>query len=121
MQAGTRTNLPTPDKCKGRALDRLPEGDVRGRLRNVPVRYQEGYRCTGWRVQVKNPPRRRTPPTTSAGSPATMLTLIRWMGRYYSRVRQVHGACFYDGIRHDQTERLIRGTSVYICDAEQLA
>ena len=43
------------------------------------------------------------------------------VGRYYSRISQLHGACFYDGICNDQTERRIRETAIYIEDAERLA
>ena len=42
------------------------------------------------------------------------------VGRYYSRIGQLHGSCFYDGICNDQTERRIRETSIYIEDAERL-
>ena len=43
------------------------------------------------------------------------------VGRYYSRISQLHGSCFYVGHCNDQTERRIRETSVYIKDAERLA
>ena len=43
------------------------------------------------------------------------------VGRYYSRISQLHGSCFYDGICNDQTERRIRETADYINDAEGLA
>ena len=43
------------------------------------------------------------------------------VGRYYSRIGQLHGACFYDGMCNDQTERRIRETAIYIEDAERLA
>ena len=43
------------------------------------------------------------------------------VGRYYSRISQLHGACFYDGNCNDQTERRIRETAMYIDDAERLA
>ena len=42
------------------------------------------------------------------------------VGRYYSRISQLHGSCFYVGICNDQTERRIRETSIYIEDAERL-
>ena len=42
-------------------------------------------------------------------------------GRYYSRIHNLHGQCFYGGFCNDQTERRIRETSVYIDDAEALA
>ena len=43
------------------------------------------------------------------------------VGRYYSRISQLHGSCFYDGICNDQTVRRIRETAIYIEDAERLA
>ena len=42
------------------------------------------------------------------------------VGRYYSRISQLHGSCFYVGICNDQTERRIRETDIYIEDAERL-
>ena len=45
----------------------------------------------------------------------------RLQGRYYSRIHNLHGQCFYAGFCNDQTERRIRETSVYIDDAEALA
>lgn len=44
------------------------------------------------------------------------------VGRYYSRISQLHGDCFYDG-RCDSpdTIRRIRETDRYIADAERLA
>ena len=45
----------------------------------------------------------------------------RLQGRYYSRLSQLHGACFYTGACNEHTERRIRETDVYIDDAEALA
>ena len=47
-------------------------------------------------------------------------SLIR---RYYSRQRELHGACFYFGLCEplDEVERRIRETADYIQDAENLA
>ena len=41
--------------------------------------------------------------------------------RYYSRLSQLHGACFYTGACNRHTERRIRETANYISDAERLA
>ena len=41
--------------------------------------------------------------------------------RYYSRLSQLHGACFYTGACNRHTERRIRETAAYIADAEALA
>ena len=43
------------------------------------------------------------------------------LGRYWSRIGQLHDACFYDGLCNDQTERRVRETEIYIDDAEGLA
>ena len=42
-------------------------------------------------------------------------------GRYYSRIHQLHGACFYDGRCNPDTARRIRETAQYISDAAGLA
>ena len=42
-------------------------------------------------------------------------------GRYYSRLIQLHGACFYTGACNRHTERRIRETDAYIDDAEALS
>ena len=42
-------------------------------------------------------------------------------GRYYSRIHQLHGACFYDKRCNPDTERRIRETAQYISDAARLA
>ena len=42
-------------------------------------------------------------------------------GRYYSRLSQLHGACFYTGACNRHTERRIRETAGYVADAERLA
>ena len=44
------------------------------------------------------------------------------VGRYYSRIHQLHGQCFYNGrCASPDTERRIRETANYIHDAEELA
>ena len=43
------------------------------------------------------------------------------VGRYYSRISQLHGSCFYDGRCNPDTERRIRETIHYVEDAERLA
>ena len=68
------------------------------------------------------------PPTTSLTSRG-LDTLARQdtgvkplVGRYYSRITQLHGECFYNGIwEPTETERRIRETSDYVDDAEELA
>lgn len=41
--------------------------------------------------------------------------------RYYSRLSQLHGACFYTGACNRHTERRIRETDAYIADAVALS
>jgi hypothetical protein len=43
------------------------------------------------------------------------------VGRYYSRIHQLHGSCFYVVLCNPDTERRIRETADYIQDAERLA
>lgn len=43
------------------------------------------------------------------------------VGRYYSRIHQLHGSCFYLGLCNPETERRIRETALYIRDAQLLA
>ena len=43
------------------------------------------------------------------------------VGRYYSRISQLHGQCFYVGNCNPDTERRIRETADYIRDVEELA
>ena len=45
----------------------------------------------------------------------------RLQGRYYSRIQNLHGMCFYSGFCNDQTERRIRETATYIDDTQTLA
>ena len=67
------------------------------------------------------------PPTTSRTSNGLDALASRdnsikpLVGRYYSRISQLHGSCFYDGICNEETERRIRQTIDYIRDAEALA
>ena len=43
--------------------------------------------------------------------------------RYYVRQAELHGQCFYNGLCDplEDTERLVRRTSAYIADAQELA
>ena len=43
------------------------------------------------------------------------------VGRFYSRLSQLHDSCFCVGVCNQETERRIRETADYIRDAEQLA
>ena len=41
--------------------------------------------------------------------------------RYYSRLSQLHGSCFYTGACNRHTERRIRETAAFIADAQSLS
>lgn len=41
--------------------------------------------------------------------------------RYYSRLSQLHGSCFYTGACNRHTERRIRETAAFITDARSLS
>ena len=43
------------------------------------------------------------------------------VGRYFTRISYLHGACFYSGICGADVERRIRETTAYIDDAENLS
>ena len=67
-------------------------------------------------------------PSTTAATTNNLDSLARrtpetrqLQGRYYSRIHNLHGMCFYAGFCNDQTERRIRETAAYIDDAEALA
>ena len=67
------------------------------------------------------------PPTTAATTNGLdslarqFLEAASLQGRYYSRIYNLHGMCFYSGFCNDQTERRIRETGGYVDDAEALA
>jgi len=67
-------------------------------------------------------------PSTTAATTTNLDSLARrtpdarrLQGRYYSRIHNLHGLCFYAGFCNDQTGRRIRETAAYIDDAEALA
>ena len=67
-------------------------------------------------------------PSTTVATTNNLASLARrapetrqLQGRYYSRIHNLHGMCFYAGFCNDQTERRIRETAAYIDDAEALA
>ena len=67
-------------------------------------------------------------PSTTAATTNNLDSLARrapetrqLQGRYYSRIHNLHGMCFYAGFCNDQTERRIRETAAYIDDVEALA
>ena len=103
------------------ALERLGEGDLRDAAEKA---WCATKRATDALILARTGEEPFTTPRTTneldrlADNNADVKTLV---GRYYSRISQLRGACFYDGLCNDQTERRVRETEIYIADAEQLA
>ncbi len=103
------------------ALERLEAGDVRDAAEKA---WCATKRATDALILARTGEEPRTTARTTnqldslADRGSNLKPLV---GRYYSRISQLHGACFYDGICNDQTERRIRETSDYIEDAARLA
>ena len=102
------------------ALERLAAGDIRDAAEKA---WCATKRATDALILARTGEEPVTTARTTneldrlAGRDSNVKPLV---GRYYSRIGQLHGACFYDGIRNDQTERRIRETDIYIADAERL-
>ena len=102
------------------ALERLENGDIRDAAEKA---WCATKRATDALILARTGEEPRTTARTTNqldGLAARESNLKPLVGRYYSRISQLHGACFYDGICNDQTERRIRETSDYIEDAERL-
>ena len=103
------------------ALERLSAGDIRDAAKKA---WCATKRATDALILARTGEEPRTTARTTneldtlADREGDVKPLV---GRYYSRIGQLHGMCFYDGICNDQTERRIRETAVYIDDAERLA
>ncbi len=103
------------------AIERLSHGDVRDAAEKA---WCATKRATDALILARTGEEPATTALTSNGlddlarmDPAAK-SLV---GRYYSRISQLHGACFYNGICNSETERRIRETADYIDDAERLA
>ena len=104
------------------ALRKLAEGDVRDAAEKA---WCATKRATDALILARTG---EEPPTTSLTSRGldslarTDSVVKPLVGRYYSRITQLHGECFYNGICDpEETERRIRETADYIWDAENLA
>ena len=104
------------------ALQKLAEGDIRDAAEKA---WCATKRATDALILARTG---EEPPTTSLTSRgldalARRDTAIRpLVGLYYSRITQLHGECFYNGICDPgETERRIRETADYVRDAENLA
>ena len=103
------------------AIERLEEGDIRDAAEKA---WGATRRATDALIMAitGEPPSTTAATTNNLDSLARQITDVRQLqGRYYSRIHNLHGLCFYAGFCNDQTERRIRETADYIRDAERLA
>lgn len=105
----------------GQAVERLEEGDIRDAA-------EKAWCATKRATDALILARTGEEPVTTARTTDELDALAHGdsearglLGRYYSRLGQLHGACFYDGRCNPQTERRIRETTAYIADAEILS
>ena len=104
------------------ALEMLDQGKVRNAAEKA---WGATKRATGALVLARTG---QEPGTTAMTSDAlddlgdTDPGVKSLVGRYYSRITQLHGQCFYNGrCSSPHTLRRIRETVLYIQDAERLA
>ena len=105
------------------ALERLAAGDIRDAADKAWCATKRA--CDGL-ILARTGEEPETSPMTTRGMQrlASQDSRVRrLMPRYYTRMGQLHGACFYLGFCDpvDDTERRIRETTDYIDDAEALA
>ena len=105
----------------GQAVERLEEGDIRDAAEKA---WCATKRATDALILASTDEE----PVTTARTTDELDALAHrepeartLLGRYYSRLGQLHGACFYDGRCNPQTERRIRETTDYIADAQTLS
>ncbi len=103
------------------AIERLDRGDIRDAAEQA---WCATRRATDGLILA----RAGEEPVTTAGTSDDLDVLARrepevrsLQDRYYSRIHQLHGACFYDRRCNPDTERRVRETGQYISDAEVLA
>ena len=103
------------------AIERFGEGDIRDAA-------EKAWCATRSATDAVILARTGEEPSTTSATTNNLDALARHyaetrqlQGRYYSRIHNLHGQCFYAGFCNDQTERRIRETSAYIDDAEALA
>lgn len=106
---------------QAQAVERLEQGDIRDAAEKawcaakratdalILARFNEEPRTTARTTDELDDLAHREPAARSL------------QGRYYSRLSQLHGACFYGGRCNRHTERRIRETAQYIADAQALA
>ena len=104
----------------GEAMERLAVGDVRDAAEKA---WCATKRATDGLILARTGEEPGTTARTSYGVDALARQDARvapLVGRYWSRIGQLHGNCFYDGMCNEHTERRIRETAIYIDDAEGL-
>ncbi len=106
---------------QAQAIDRFDQGDVRDAAEKA---WCATKRATDALILIRT----GEEPVTTARTTDELDALVdrepaaeSLLGRYFSRLGQLHGACFYDKRCNPQTERRIRETGQYISDAEILA
>ena len=103
------------------AIERLQNGDIRDAAEKA---WCSTKRATDALILARTG---EEPPTTAATTDhldnlCRLVPEIQTLqGRYYSRIHNLHGMCFYSGYCNDQTERRINETAAYIDDAQTLA
>ena len=103
------------------AIERLEEGDIRDAAEKAWCATRSATDALIMAI-TGEPPSTTAATTNNLDSLARRITDVRQLqGRYYSRIHNLHGLCFYAGFCNDQTERRIRETADYIRDAERLA
>ena len=106
----------------GAAMERLAVGDVRDAAEKA---WCATKRATDALILARTGEEPGTTAITSDGLDALARRDSRvkpLVGRYYSRISELHGQCFHDGrCASPDTERRIRETAGYIREAEQLA
>ena len=103
------------------AIERLQNGDIRDAAEKA---WCTTKRATDALILARTG---EEPPTTAATTDHldNLCRLVQEIqtlqGRYYSRIHNLHGMCFYSGYCNEQTERRINETAAYIDDAQTLA
>ena len=106
---------------QAQAIDCFDRGDVRDAAEKA---WCATKRATDALILIRTGEEPVTTAATSDGLDALVSRAPdagQLQGRYYSRIHNLHGMCFYSRHCNDQTERRIRETAQYISDAEALA